>query len=120
MPTERAIDKLKKAFSIANKSSYPIYKDGELIVKVYWTPLTIADRDQINNTLKALNKGDEEGSLDFALQVILTKAQDEEGKKLTKEFLDRVNKFNIKDKYLPEFNVVAWSDLKAVRSLNNE
>ena len=32
-----------------------------------------------------LNKGDEEGSLDFALQVILTKAQDEEGKKLFSE-----------------------------------
>ena len=82
MPTERAIDKLKKAFSIANKSSYPIYKDGELIVKVYWTPLTIADRDAINATLIRTNKGQEEGSLDFALQVIVTKAEDESGAKM--------------------------------------
>ena len=50
MPTDRAIDKLKKAFSISNKSSYPIYKNGELILKVYWSPLTIADRDTINAT----------------------------------------------------------------------
>jgi hypothetical protein len=82
MPTERAIDKLKKAFSINEKSSYPIYKNGELILKVYWTPLTIADRDSINATLIRANKEQEEGSLDFALQVIINKAEDQDGKKL--------------------------------------
>ena len=82
MPTDRAIDKLKKAFSIANKSSYPIYKNGELILKVYWSPLTIADRDTINATLTASNRGQDEGSLDFALQVIINKAEDETGQKL--------------------------------------
>ena len=82
MASERAIDKLKKAFSISNKSSYPIYKNGELILKVYWSPLTISDRDTINATLIASNKGQEEGNLDFALQVIINKAEDETGKKL--------------------------------------
>ena len=56
MPTDRAIDKLRKAFSINEKSSYPIYKNGELILKVYWTPLTIADRDSINATLIRTNR----------------------------------------------------------------
>ena len=82
MPTDRAIDKLKKAFSINEKSSYPIYKNEELILKVYWTPLTIADRDSINATLMRANKEQEEGSLDFALQVIINKAEDQDGKKL--------------------------------------
>ena len=82
MPTDRAIDKLRKAFSINEKSSYPIYKNGELILKVYWTPLTIADRDSINATLMRANKGLEEGNLDFALQVIINKAEDQDGKKL--------------------------------------
>jgi len=85
MPTDRAIDKLKKAFSINEKSSYPIYKGGELILKVYWTPLTIADRDSINATLMRANKGQEEGNLDFALQVIINKAEDQDGKKLFAE-----------------------------------
>jgi len=85
MPTDRAIDKLKKAFSISNKSSYPIYKNGELILKVYWSPLTIADRDTINATLIKANRGQEEGSLDFALQVIISKAEDETGQKLFME-----------------------------------
>ena len=82
MPTDRAIDKLKKAFSINEKSSYPIYKNGELVLKVYWTPLTIADRDSIHATLMSANKGQEEGNLDFALQVIINKAEDQDGKKL--------------------------------------
>ena len=82
MPTDRAIDKLKKAFSINEKSSYPFYKNGELVLKVYWTPLTIADRDSINATLMRANKGQEEGNLDFALQVIINKAEDESGQKL--------------------------------------
>ena len=82
MPTVRAIDKLKKAFSVEERSSYSILKGEELIVKVFWSPLTIADRDTINSTLIAMNKGQEEGSLDFALQVIVTKAEDESGAKL--------------------------------------
>jgi len=85
MATERAIDKLKKAFSVDNKSSYEIYKNGQVILKVYWTPLTIADRDTINTTLIKANRGQEEGSLDFALQVIIGKAEDETGNKLFTE-----------------------------------
>ena len=82
MATVRAIDKLKQAFSVEERSSYSILKGEELILKIFWSPLTIADRDTINTTLLAMNKGQEEGSLDFALQVIVTKAEDESGTKL--------------------------------------
>ena len=85
MASERAIDKLKQAFSIGKRSSYPIYKDGEVILTVYWTPLTIADRDAINDTLIASNKVQNENSLDFALQVIINKAEDESGQRLFTE-----------------------------------
>ena len=85
MASERAIDKLKQAFSIGKRSSYPIYKDGELILTVYWTPLTIADRDVINDILMASNRVQNEGSLDFALQVIINKAEDENGQKFFSE-----------------------------------
>ena len=85
MATERAIDKLKRAFSIDSKRSYPIYRNGELILNVYWRPFTIADRDGINATLVAANRGQEEGSLDFALQVLINKAEDEAGNKLFSE-----------------------------------
>ncbi len=82
MPTARAIDKLKAAFSVEERSSYSIFKGKELVIKIFWSPLTIADRDTINSTLIAMNKGQEEGNLDFALQVIVTKAEDESGAKL--------------------------------------
>ena len=82
MPTELAIDKLQKAFSVEERSSYSIFKGEELILKIFWSPLTIADRDTINSTLIAMNKGKEEGNLDFALQVIVTKAEDESGAKM--------------------------------------
>ena len=82
MPATRAIDKLKQAFSVEERSSYSIFKGEELILKIFWSPLTIADRDTINSTLIAMNKGQEEGSLDFALQVIVTKAEDESGAKI--------------------------------------
>ena len=85
MASERAIDKLKQAFSIGKRSSYPIYKDGELILQVYWTPLTIADRDEINDTLIASNRVQNENSLDFALQVIINKAEDKNGQRLFTE-----------------------------------
>ena len=82
MPTTRAIDKPKEAFSVQERSSYSMFKGEELILKIFWSPLTIADRDTINSTLIAMNKGQEEGSLDFALQVIVTKAEDESGAKM--------------------------------------
>ena len=85
MASDRAIDKLKQAFSIGKRSSYPIYKDGEVILTVYWTPLTIADRDAINDTLIASIRVQTENSLDFALQVIINKAEDENGQRLFTE-----------------------------------
>ena len=82
MPTTRAIDKLREAFSVQERSSYSMFKGDKLILKIFWSPLTIADRDTINSTLIAMNKGQDEGSLDFALQVIVTKAEDESGVKM--------------------------------------
>jgi len=82
MSPVRAIDKLKQAFNVEERSSYSVFKGDELILKIFWSPLTIADRDTINSTLIAMNKGQEEGNLDFALQVIVTKAEDETGAKM--------------------------------------
>ena len=82
MSPERAIDKLKKAFNVEERSSYSIFKGEELVLKIFWSPLTIADRDTINSTLVAMNKGKEEGNLDFSLQVLVTKAEDESGAKM--------------------------------------
>ena len=57
MAEARAIDKLCKAFNVEERSSYTIKSGEEVVLKLYWKPLTIADRDAINNSMKALNLG---------------------------------------------------------------
>ena len=81
MAGTRAIDKLRKAFSVEARNSYTIKDGDEVVLKVFWRPLTIADRDRINDVIKTLNKGDDENSLEFALQTIIQKAEDEGGAK---------------------------------------
>jgi hypothetical protein len=78
---ERAIDKLCNAFSVDERSSYAIKNGEEVVLKLYWTPLTIADRDKINQTLQALKTGDD-GGMGFAVQMLIQKAEDENGSKL--------------------------------------
>ena len=78
---ERAIDKLCNAFSVDERSSYAIKNGKEVVLKLYWTPLTIADRDKINQTLQALKTGDD-GGMGFAVQMLIQKAEDENGDKL--------------------------------------
>ena len=82
MAEPRAIDMLCKAFSVEERSSYTIKKGNEVIIKLYWKPLTIADRDSINKTMKALNLGRTEDNLDFAIQMLIRKAEDETGNRV--------------------------------------
>ena len=82
MAEARAIDMLCKAFNVEERSSYTIKKGGEVVIKLYWKPLTIADRESINKTMKALNLGRTEDNLDFAIQMLIRKAEDEAGNRV--------------------------------------
>ena len=83
MADKRAIDKLKEAFCIDNRSRYIIKKENVVILEIYWKPLTIADREAIYKTLVGMNKANDTESLEYALQVIMNK--DENGNKLFSE-----------------------------------
>jgi|TARA_B100002051_G_scaffold253119_1_gene266806 hypothetical protein len=85
MADKRAIDKLKEAFCIDNRSRYIIKKENVVILEIYWKPLTIADREAIYKTLAGMNKANDTESLEYALQVIMNKAEDENGNKLFSE-----------------------------------
>ena len=85
MADKRAIDKLKEAFCIDNRSRYIIRKENVVILEIYWKPLTIADREAIYKTLAGMNKANDTESLEYALQVIMNKAEDENGNKLFSE-----------------------------------
>ena len=60
MADKRAIDKLKEAFCIDNRSRYIIKKENVVILEIYWKPLTIADREAIYKTLVGMNKAEDE------------------------------------------------------------
>ena len=85
MADKRAIDKLKETFCIDNRSRYIIKKEDVVILEIYWKPLTIADRETIYKTLAGMNKADDSESLEYALQVIINKAEDQNGNQLFSE-----------------------------------
>ena len=72
----RAVDLLKNKFGVSQLYKHDVIKDDEVILSVYWHPLTIAEREAIQ---KKTNSDDNN---DYALQMMIEKALDKEGTKL--------------------------------------
>tara|TARA_R100001079_G_scaffold103191_1_gene68957 strand:- start:10 stop:366 length:357 start_codon:yes stop_codon:yes gene_type:complete len=72
----RAVDLLKNKFGVSQLYKHDVIKNDEVILSVYWNPLTIAERESIQ---KKTNSDD---ANDFALQLMIEKAKDENGAKL--------------------------------------
>jgi len=72
----RAVDLLKNKFGVSQLYKHDVIKDDEIILTVYWHPLTIAEREAIQ---KKTNSDD---ANDFALQMMIEKALDKDGARL--------------------------------------
>ena len=72
----RAVDLLRNKFGVSQLYKHDVVKDDEVILSVYWHPLTIAERESIQK------KTNSEDANDFALQMMIEKAIDEDGKRL--------------------------------------
>ena len=73
----RAVDLLKNKFGVSQLYKHDVIKqDDEIILTVYWHPLTIAERESI------IKKSGSEDLNDYALQMMIEKALDEDGKRL--------------------------------------
>ena len=72
----RAVDLLKNKFGVSQLYKHDVVKDGEIQLSVYWHPLTIAEREAISK------KTGTDDTNDYALQMMIEKALDEEGKRL--------------------------------------
>ena len=72
----RAVDLLKNRFGVSQLYKHDIKQDDEIILTVYWHPLTIAERESI------IKKSGTEDNNDYALQMMIEKALDEDGKRL--------------------------------------
>ena len=71
-----AIELLRNKFGVSQKYKYEVKDGEETILEIYWHPLTIAERESI----LAKSKGDDGN--EFALNLMIEKALDEDGKRL--------------------------------------
>ncbi len=72
----RAVDLLKNKFGVSQLYKHDVKQDDNIILSVYWHPLTIAEREAIQ---KKTNSDDVN---DFALQLMIEKALDQNGSRL--------------------------------------
>ena len=71
-----AIELLRNKFGVSQKYKYEVKDGEETVLEIYWHPLTIAERESIVAKSKA-DDGNE-----FALNLIIEKSLDENGKRL--------------------------------------
>ena len=72
----RAVDLLRNKFGVSQLYKHDVIKDGEVQLSVYWHPLTIAERESISK------KSGTDDSNDYALQMMIEKALDQDGTRL--------------------------------------
>ena len=72
----RAVDLLKNKFGVSQLYKHDVKKMMKIILTVYWHPLTIAEREAIQKNL------DTNDPNDYALQMMIEKALDKDGKRL--------------------------------------
>ena len=72
----RAVDLLKNKFGVSQLYKHDVIKNDEVILSVYWNPLTIAERESIQK------KTGSDDLNDYALQMMIEKALDQDGTRL--------------------------------------
>tara|TARA_R100001460_G_scaffold29160_1_gene58094 strand:+ start:1348 stop:1701 length:354 start_codon:yes stop_codon:yes gene_type:complete len=72
----RAVDLLKNKFGVSQLYNYDVKQGDEIIITVYWHPLTIAEREAIQK------KTGTENANEYALQMMIEKSLDKDGNKL--------------------------------------
>ena len=72
----RAIELLKNSFGVSQLYQHDVIKDGNIILSVYWHPLTIAEREAIQK------KSTTEDPNEFALNLMIEKALDKDGNRI--------------------------------------
>ena len=72
----RAVDLLKNKFGVSKLYKHYVKQDDEIILSIYWHPLTIAEREAIQK------KTGTDDTNDYALQMMIEKALDKDGVRL--------------------------------------
>lgn len=75
----RAVELLRNKFGVRQLYKHEVKIDGEVVLEVFWHPLTIAERESISKKSSATGADD---ASDFALSLMIEKSLDENGKRL--------------------------------------
>ena len=72
----RASELLRNKFGVSQLYKYEVKDGDEVVLEVYWHPLTISEREAIQK------KSSQDDSTDFALAMMIEKGLDANGKRL--------------------------------------
>ena len=72
----RAVDLLKNKFGVSQLYKHDVKQNDEIILTIFWHPLTIAEREAIQK------KTGTDDTNDYALQMMIEKALDKEGNRI--------------------------------------
>ena len=72
----RAVGLLRNKFRVSQLYKHDVKQDDEIILTVYWHPLTIAEREAIQK------KSNADDVNDYALQMMIEKSLDKDGARL--------------------------------------
>ena len=72
----RAVDLLRNKFGVSQLYKHDVKQNDEIILTVYWHPLTIAERESIQK------KSGSEDANNYTLQLMIEKALDQDGNRL--------------------------------------
>lgn len=72
----RAAELLRNKFGVSQLYKHDVKVEGEIVLEVFWHPLTIAERESIQKRTESDDAGD------FALNLMVQKALDKGGKRL--------------------------------------
>jgi len=95
----RATELLRNKFGVSQLYKHEVMDGEEVVLEIYWHPLTIAERESIQK------KVDSDDAGDFALGLMIEKALDKDGKRLFQDGERSVLRRDVEANVLQEIQI---------------
>ena len=99
----RASELLRNKFGVGQLYKYELKHEDEIVLEVFWHPLTISERESIQK------KSGSDDATEFALDLMLEKALDADGKRLFQDGEKAVLKNAVEAAVLQEIQLAMLS-----------
>ena len=99
----RATELLRNKFGVSQLYKHEVKDGDDVVLEIYWHPLTIAERESIQKSADSDDAGD------FALGMMIRKALDADGKRLFQDGEKAVLKNSVEAAVLQEIQLAMLS-----------